>query len=159
MREAAELHVAKIAKLRRALAISADPMQQFAFEQQILDEEKSLAALQDKIANYRSQAAPAPQTEKNIVAPVASPRVAVTSGRKPTRASVRRALNLAIKEATEFDTFCMDHFDSIHRRFGSGMDRTARTNLLLQIAELSRIVDFLRKDYPEVDCDSVLEWE
>lgn len=161
LNEAADLHVSKIARLRRALAISADPMQQFAYEQQIVDEEKNLAALQEKIAAYRSRPASSSAAPKAVVVepPAPAARPVAAGGRVPTRPSLRRTLQGAIPTSADLDAFCLDYFERIYRRFGSGMDREAKLSMLLQLADRRQILDCLRKDYPDFDYDSVLEFE
>jgi hypothetical protein len=66
-----------------------------------------------------------------------------------TRSFVRRLLGEVLKSDSDLNAFCLDHFPDIHFRFTNGMDRVAKTNLLLMHCELTRIIDELRRDHPE----------
>jgi hypothetical protein len=50
----------------------------------------------------------------------------------------------------DFDAFCMDHYPQIYRRFSSTMDRAARENLLLSLANPEELVAQLRRIEPRV---------
>lgn len=54
---------------------------------------------------------------------------------KVTISFVREMLNHHLRTASDFDAFCLDHFDEIYRRFTSGMERVERTTLLLTLAD------------------------
>lgn len=49
-------------------------------------------------------------------------------------ARLRRLLRKRLPSAADFDAFCQDHFQEIHRRFGRGMDRVEKESLLLLLA-------------------------
>lgn len=65
------------------------------------------------------------------------------------RAQVRTLLSQVLRDIAEFDAFCLDYFDKVHARFAGSMDRTARTNLLLEQIDLIEIVARLRQRHPE----------
>lgn len=48
------------------------------------------------------------------------------------RGALRELLQETLGTTEEFDAFCLDWFPNVYARFTSGMDRVARTNLLLQ---------------------------
>jgi len=52
-----------------------------------------------------------------------------------TRAMVRMQLDTHLVTADDFDAFVIESFPLTHRRFGSGMERVGKTNLLLQLHE------------------------
>lgn len=64
------------------------------------------------------------------------------------RAALRRMLE-QIPTDPDFDGFCLDYFPDVHRRFGVGMDRAAKINLLLQLVpDLALVADKLRERFP-----------
>ena len=50
-----------------------------------------------------------------------------------TPREVRRQLDEVLRTDADLDAFCLDHFPAVHRRFGAGMERTAKVTLLLQL--------------------------
>ena len=54
-------------------------------------------------------------------------------GQEPTRAEIRVQLERHLPVASDFDAFVIDAFPNTYRRFGNGMERIAKTNLLLQL--------------------------
>lgn len=54
-------------------------------------------------------------------------------GQEPTRAEVRMLIEQHLPLASDFDAFAIDAFPNTQRRFSSGMERTAKANLLLQL--------------------------
>lgn len=60
------------------------------------------------------------------------------------RATLRQLLSQCLRTASDLDAFILDYFPSVYRRFGGGMDRTQRENLLLTLAEPSEILSALR---------------
>lgn len=64
------------------------------------------------------------------------------------RAALRRMLE-QIPTDPDFDGFCLDYFPEAHGRFGMGMDRAAKINLLLQLVpDLALVADKLRERFP-----------
>lgn len=63
----------------------------------------------------------------------------------PPGAAVRRALNKALPTGSVFDAFVLDYFPAIKRMFASGMDRTERTNILLESMDATVIVQRLEE--------------
>jgi hypothetical protein len=61
----------------------------------------------------------------------------------PDRPTVRRLLEELLPTSADFDAFCMDYFPEIAHRFGGGMDRIQRTNLLLTLEEPVEILQRL----------------
>lgn len=57
------------------------------------------------------------------------------------RSSIRRLLRELLRDDSGFDAFCLDYFLDIHARFAAGMDRVAKTNLLLQLANPEDLVN------------------
>jgi len=47
--------------------------------------------------------------------------------------TLRLRLDEALRTDADFESFCLDFFPDVHRRFGGGMERTAKVNLLLQL--------------------------
>jgi formylglycine-generating enzyme required for sulfatase activity len=50
----------------------------------------------------------------------------------PSRAALRALLGALFKADTDLDAFLLDRFFSVRQRIGGGMDRVAKTNLLLE---------------------------
>nr|WP_326529397.1 CHAT domain-containing protein [Rhodoferax sp.] len=65
--------------------------------------------------------------------PAAPPIPPLPAGQEPTRADIRMLLELHLPVASDFDAFVIDAFPNTYRRFGSGMERIAKANLLLQL--------------------------
>jgi len=62
-----------------------------------------------------------------------------------TRSELRELLkNLLVSDA-DFDAFVGDHFPDVRRRFGDGMDRVRKTNILLEHAPLDRLEEEVQK--------------
>lgn len=69
---------------------------------------------------------------------------------KPTSLSVRTILGKLFIHDSAFEAFCLDHFPRIRRRkFSAGMDRIAKTNLILEAIDSSEILRILKKFYAE----------
>ena len=64
-----------------------------------------------------------------------------------SRNTARKLLSEAIRLDQDFDGFVMDYFDGVYRRFGNGMDRVSKTNVLLTETEPLLIVESLRNHY------------
>lgn len=56
---------------------------------------------------------------------------------------LRDKIDSHLKTDADLDAFCIDHFPHIHQRFSSGMERTQKVNLLLQLASENEIARFL----------------
>lgn len=67
----------------------------------------------------------------------------------PTLASLRRFIGRVLIMDTDFDAFCLDHFESIRRRFSQGMDRVSKTSILLELGDRNLILYHLREDFLE----------
>ncbi|PSM31867.1 vWA domain-containing protein [Haliangium sp. UPWRP_2] len=59
---------------------------------------------------------------------------------KTSRAEIRRRLAQEFKTEADFDVFCLDFFPAIRKRFANSMDRIAKYNILLELAEPQAIV-------------------
>lgn len=82
--------------------------------------------------------------------PVRAPLPPAIAAPAPTRPEVRRLLNQALVSDADFNAFCLDYFPDVHRRFGGGMDRLQKTNLLLeQVRDLAAVVRGLREAHPD----------
>lgn len=68
---------------------------------------------------------------------------------KNTSDEAREVLSKILRDFQEFDTFCFDHFRTLHERFVKDQDRTARTTLLLQHAEPAELYRLLGKRFPD----------
>lgn len=67
----------------------------------------------------------------------------------PPRAEARRALQKTLPTISLFDAFVLDYFPTVKRMFSSGMDRTERTNLLLESIEVSELLKKLAEHHSE----------
>lgn len=60
--------------------------------------------------------------------------------------AVRRRLDAALRTDADLESFCLDCFPEIHRRFGGQMERTVKLNLLLQLVpDHAQILDRLER--------------
>lgn len=57
-----------------------------------------------------------------------------------TLASVRSILAKLLRTDSELDRFCIDYFSDVQKTFSSGMDRTAKINQLLLLANRRTIL-------------------
>jgi len=73
-----------------------------------------------------------------------------TSGLVFPTSGLRRLLDLSLRSDGDFDAFCLDNFPAVFRRFGGGMDRVAKTNLLLALEKGPAIVASLQKEEPNI---------
>lgn len=62
-----------------------------------------------------------------------------------TRRAARQLLDDMLLTAADFESFCIDYFPQIHRRFASGMDRISRTSILLESTDVTQILEGLRQ--------------
>lgn len=56
------------------------------------------------------------------------------------RHTVRSRLDQELLTDAEFEAFVLDHYRSVHKRFSAGMDRVAKTNLLLSVIEPNAVL-------------------
>ncbi len=62
---------------------------------------------------------------------------------------LRELLRQCLRTDADFDAFCLDHFGEVRLRFGSGMDRVQKENLLLTHApSLQAILQALSQSFP-----------
>lgn len=89
-------------------------------------------------------------TERNLVhrAPARRPL--------PTRAVLRRLIDLVLVSWSDFDAFCLDHFPHIRARFAANMDRVQQATILLELAQPCDIMQHLREDYPDLKLDTLI---
>jgi hypothetical protein len=66
-----------------------------------------------------------------------------------TRAFVRELLRKSLISDSDLDAFCLDHFPDVHGRFGSGMDRVTKINILLERKDPEEIFAKLTDAHPE----------
>lgn len=59
------------------------------------------------------------------------------------RRDLRAAIDAQLRTEGDLDAFFIDFFPDVHRRFGSGMQRDARVNLLFTLVEAEEIADRL----------------
>lgn len=77
----------------------------------------------------------------------------------PTSASVRQLLNQMFRLDSELDGFCIDRFLSTWRMFTNGMDRTAKTNILLIKNDCRNIIAALEGNYEFESFKHILKYE
>ena len=63
---------------------------------------------------------------------------------RPVSSLVRQQLDAQLRTDADFDAFCLDCFQTVYRRFGKGMERTEKVNLLLSLEEPSVVATQLR---------------
>jgi len=62
----------------------------------------------------------------------------------PVSGSVRQLLDSRLRTDADLDAFCLDCFPTVYRRFGKGMERTEKVNLLLSLEDSSGVATKLR---------------
>lgn len=93
-------------------------------------------------------------------APAAPAAKAVVVLGTPTRASLRKAINILLVTDSDLEGFCLDHAPDIARRFSGGMERTGKVNLLLQLVDRQKFVNALKKECANFsDVEGILEYE
>lgn len=60
-------------------------------------------------------------------------------------ATVRATMTRVLKDASDFDAFCLDYYPDVHRRFTNGMDRVARETILLTQVDAGELLGRLAK--------------
>lgn len=72
------------------------------------------------------------------------------------RQTVRSRLEQELPTDAEFDAFVLDHYRAVFKRFGSGMERVAKTNLLLSAIEPASVLATLsiavNRPFSESEC-------
>lgn len=64
---------------------------------------------------------------------------------------IRQLLESLLRTDADLDAFSLDHFEDIHRRYSSGMDRLTKFNLLLTLAEPTQLIEALLTKFRGVD--------
>lgn len=60
--------------------------------------------------------------------------------------TVRQLLQSSLPSDADFNAFCLDFFPDVYQRFGQGMDRVQKTNMLLeQVTKRTQILDALKR--------------
>ncbi|MFO0575627.1 MAG: FHA domain-containing protein [Polyangia bacterium] len=67
----------------------------------------------------------------------------------PTRASLRRLITRILRDDSEFDAFCLDHFPHIRARFANNMNRISKVTQLIEWAPPAEIILRLYEACPE----------
>ena len=93
-------------------------------------------ALEDRLVYRRRVEQPTPSA---LPAPVGPSATAATMP------LAQRALDERFRTDSDFEAFVLDFFPDVQRRFGSGMNRTAKTSLLLQYKSLAEIATALAR--------------
>lgn len=63
----------------------------------------------------------------------------------PSRSTaLRQQLQRKLHTDSDLMAFCLDYFPHVHRRFASGMDRTQKESLLLELLDLDALAEALR---------------
>src|SRR4051812_34408583 len=60
------------------------------------------------------------------------------------RHTLRAAIDATLRTDPDLDAFCLDFFPQVHRRFGGGMQRPEKVNLLFSLVETQAITAKLR---------------
>jgi hypothetical protein len=66
------------------------------------------------------------------------------------RAQLRELLSSVLRTDEDFVAFVLDYFSDVARKFGSGMDRVGKMNLLMQSIEEDEILSALLRAHPEI---------
>lgn len=61
------------------------------------------------------------------------------------RADVRKQVDQVLRTDADLEAFCLDYFPCAFQRFGQGMERTEKVNLLFALVDLADIVAKLRE--------------
>lgn len=67
----------------------------------------------------------------------------------PTAASLRALIDKVLHSDADFDAFCFDHFETVHRRFTSSMEHQQKVTLLLQHANRREVLEYLCLRFPK----------
>jgi len=70
------------------------------------------------------------------------------SDSRASKANLRKFVELVLVLDSDFNALCLDFFPDVWRRFSDGMDRVAKTSLLLELADYSSILEALRWHSP-----------
>lgn len=61
------------------------------------------------------------------------------------RADVRKQVDQVLRTDADLEAFCLDYFPCAFQRFGQGMERTEKVNLLFALVDLAEVVARLRE--------------
>ena len=81
----------------------------------------------------------------------------------PTLASLRQLISNAFRSDVDFDSFCLDHFEDVYRRFTKGMEYPQKINILLERIDRRIVLERLCGQFPQrstqEDWHNAVEWE
>lgn len=66
---------------------------------------------------------------------------------EPIRPYIRKMLNFILQTDSQLDEFCVDYLPEIRQRISSGMDRTMKINLIIEIADLPSVQSIMLTSY------------
>lgn len=66
----------------------------------------------------------------------------------PERAAIRRLIYTVMRQDSDLEAFCLDHFPDVYSRFSTNMDRIAKVTLLLAVADSRAVLDKIRTVHP-----------
>lgn len=116
----------------------------------------TLASVAEQAAAYTAAGEPRP----GPATPQPKPSESVEVAFKPTVAvpaaqtyhlappELRRLFEQQLRSDSEFDAFIIDNFPAVKKRFVTGMDRVAKANLLLEMADKTSLAASLRRVFP-----------
>jgi nucleoside phosphorylase len=104
------------------------------------------ALLESGPVSFSAPTAPTSEAESR---PGPGPLPSTTAAKGPSAKQVSALLYEVLRSGSTFDAFCLDTFSEVYRRFGGGMDREARHNMLLTEHSREEIVAALREYDPE----------
>lgn len=76
-------------------------------------------------------------------------RASAGAGGVTSAAALRRLMEQVLRVDADLEAFCLDYFPAVFVRFGRGMDRLEKTNLLLSLVDGAAILDGLCLHSPE----------
>lgn len=87
---------------------------------------------------------------RSLVEVAAAPSPAPSTDARPIPvADLRRVLFEQLRTDSDFNAFCLDYFPETHRLFAAGMDRQAKTSLLLEREDRAAVLRQVRGQRPE----------
>lgn len=108
---------------------------------------KALRVIATNLADVNGQRVGKSRPVKTLVVRVE----VVGAGSDPaiSAATLRRICDETMRNDADLEAFCVDSFPSVHSRFGRGMDRVEKLNLLFSSVPPEQVMTRLREQFPE----------
>lgn len=111
------------------------------------------------LSSSRQQAVVQSESPVSAVDLAATPRSAPSVDARPIpTGELRKLLSQLLRTDSDFNAFCLDYFPQTQRLFATGMDRQAKTSLLLEREDHAAVLRRIRGERPQDQQTSQVIW-